>query len=316
MKKNKTNNFSAEELKNAEIIFRLKRAKKEIKQIMQKSANEIISGQVVNLYSLDAHRYLMTGPWELLLPMDKTKWPERFKLAELKLKPGFDIFDYYRTIPVFSEEDLSSLRLGYAVVAGKLQKAMFFVSEGFLGNEKISHTMAIDIFIDVEADYYLGCPVEVFDLSRSFFCTKDPLERFIEKKTAEELKLIKKRYEDESRFIQNLEEINLPGEKVKRAVIEKVKKKYDNCMVLQLNRNECDSGGWKEIEALESVLYQVLLPESTAEERLITVTDLDVGEVYYEISGKFKIYEDDEQSSSYFLTFHQHINNCLIEVEK
>jgi len=149
-------------------------------------------GKSPDLYSTNAHMYLMEHGWELMFPLKKEEWPPDLDsgryIKEMKW-PGWTMYNY--VMDVVAPPMISHLRLhfGYAVLEGKLVKCAFFITFRMVGYQIMPQTMVIDplaVRDGKEPDFYIGCPVGKEDILNCLTMRKHPLEMYVARTEAEE----------------------------------------------------------------------------------------------------------------------------------
>lgn len=147
-----------------------------------------------NLYNLQTHCYLTENAWEIMFPLKKESWPNKFNefLADDNLPwPQGSTYSYAMSIICPPFINFNSLYFGYAVIAGKLIRTTFFAINIIVEYQVLPQSMVIDplcLAHKIEPEYYIGCCVEKKDIEKFIFVKKNPLEVFVERKKEQEHK--------------------------------------------------------------------------------------------------------------------------------
>lgn len=159
----------------------------ELSGLMLAAEKDIKMGVAENLYSLKAHWRLMEEGWRIMLPRSKKLWPNfDSRLIEKPLLSWPDQLLVDGKDFLLSHRNFRGLEnlyfFGYAVASGKLIKTSFMVSK-YPENHDVYFIAFKEIVVDpfcaergIKPDYYIGCPVELQDIS---CCSGNPLENFI-----------------------------------------------------------------------------------------------------------------------------------------
>lgn len=147
-----------------------------------------------HFYNLPTHQYITKEGWELLFPLEKQNWPERFSNMErnydpeLMTWPGFTTYCY--TMDVAAPPSIPSvlLHFGYAIVDGKLVRSTFFVVQQMVGYQGWPQGMVIDPLAEIhgiQPAFYVGCNVPMEEIEHWMFNRRNPLETYVDRKNKE-----------------------------------------------------------------------------------------------------------------------------------
>jgi hypothetical protein len=175
---------------------------KELDCLMKKGRQAISSGEGSDLYDLATHRYLMEEGWEIMFPLKKELWPNKFNefLCDENLPwPQYATYSYIMSVlcPPFISSYL--LYFGYAIIDGKLVKTTFFAVNTMVEYQEMPQSMVVDplcLAHGIEPDYYIGCGVGKQDINNFMTLKKNPLELFVKREEEERRKKDEQEHKD------------------------------------------------------------------------------------------------------------------------
>jgi len=169
-------------------------------ELLMKAASDHIYAkdeQSKAYYNSETHHYIDKNSWELLFPLEKERWPDKFnehQYAQIDkmLWPGYTTYCYMMDViaPPFIPYFL--LHFGYAVVEGKLIRSAFFVVQSMVKYQEWPQGMVIDPLAEhhgVKPSFYIGCAIHEKEFIENWMLDrKNPLEMYVKNKHEEEHK--------------------------------------------------------------------------------------------------------------------------------
>jgi len=162
---------------------------------LMKAGAELIrtsGGRRPGFYNLDTHNYLQEHAWELMFPLEKDQWPDKFQELDHDEKLKWPFYTTYRySMDVIAPPSIPYMLLnfGYAVLDGKLIICAFFVVQRMVEYQEGPQGMVIDPMAlreNKKPSYYIGCPVGEGDIRQSLLRRKYPLDIHVARKGKEE----------------------------------------------------------------------------------------------------------------------------------
>ncbi len=160
----------------------------ELAALMEEGTQAIFDDEGKHLYNSATHQYLKKNGWEIMFPLEKSRWPDKFNefLADGNLPwPQYTTYSYVMSVlcPPFISP--YSVYFGYAMVDGKLIRTTFFAIETIVKYQIMPQAMVIDplcLAHGIEPEYYIGCWAEKADIDNFMILRKNPLEMFVARK--------------------------------------------------------------------------------------------------------------------------------------
>jgi len=167
---------------------------RELSCLMKEGKCAIRDGNGSDFYDSETHYYLMENAWEIMFPLKRELWPERFNefLADENLPwPQGATYSYIMSAICPPFINSSNLYFGYAIVDGKLIRTTFFAIDTIVKYQLMPQSMVIDplcLSHNIKPDYYVGCWAEKEDIDNFMILRKNPLELFVKRKNEQKHK--------------------------------------------------------------------------------------------------------------------------------
>jgi phosphohistidine phosphatase SixA len=169
-------------------------------------------------YSFSAHNFIDKNNYELLFPLEKEKWPEKFlgmidKYDRQMTWPNWTMYNYMMDVVCPPFIPISLIHFGYAVYENELRPVTFFVMQVMVDYQEWPQGMVIDplaVRDGKEPDFYIGVPVDKEDIQDwvKYRKTSHPLEYHVTRKNEIEHRERIRRSYMESYYLQMAYEPN------------------------------------------------------------------------------------------------------------
>lgn len=164
----------------------------QLSHLMKNAARAISDGNGSDFYNSETHYYLMENAWEIMFPLEKEFWPEKFNefLSDNNFPwPQGTTYSYIMSVICPPFIGSYNLYFGYAVVNGKLIRTSFFAINTIVKYQIMPQGMVIDplcLAHNIRPDYYVGCLADKQDVDDFIISRKNPLELFVKRKNTQE----------------------------------------------------------------------------------------------------------------------------------